>query len=135
MLGDKIRVGERGDARNDDQIRPAGQLLNERVAGGNIGVGGLGVSDIGGIIEVAERAFDVEQDGVIVARGGQRLPDLVDAGGQPGRGDVISVQLNGGGRCVLLSDAAESTVSNGYSPSSCAGAVSSVRESFCVLSK
>ena len=54
MLGDEIRVGERGDAGDDDQIGRLGQLLNERVTGGDIRVGGLRVGDVGGVVEVAE---------------------------------------------------------------------------------
>ena len=95
MLGDEIRVGERGDAGDDDQIGRLGQFLNERVTGGDIRVGGLRVGDVGGVVEVAEGAFDVDEHGVIAVSVLQRLTDLVDAVGQHGRGDIVALQLDG----------------------------------------
>ena len=94
MLGDKIRVGERGHAGDHDQVRRFGQLLYERVAGGDVRVCRLGVGDVGRIIEIAERAFDVDEHGVIAVRVGQRLPHLVHAVCQHGRGDIKALQLH-----------------------------------------
>ena len=94
MLSDKVRVGERGDACDDNQIGRFGQFFDQCVTGVDVCVGRLRIGNICRIIEVSKRTFDVNEHGVVAVCVRKRLPHLIHTVCQHGRRDIKTLKLH-----------------------------------------